>query len=227
MAKAQNLDWVSDSEALGESVQIKFLPLDYVRKNIDSLLFDRNSKRHDVGALYQSIQRYGFVDPPKWDENLNGGKGGIVYGNGRMEVFAHLYQDKIDGKKPPRGIPVSKGSGDWLIPVKCGVDCSSESEAMVLAIDHNNLVMSGGDFTARDMTKLWDTAEYIGLLKDLAEAEEMPITVDEEDLASLLLGLANEGKEEGGGGETEEIDVDGMELEHRCPKCGFEYDSKK
>lgn len=211
----------------GEVIEIRFLPLAYVVKNIKSLLLARNSKKHDVGALYQSIWRYGFCDPPKYDATLNNGNGGFVFGNGRVEVFALLLQDKLDGKKPPRGIPISKIDGDWVIPFKVGVDCSKESEAIAFSIDHNNLVMSGGDFTAWDMTKAWDVSKYIGALKDLADEEVAPITVDTEAIASLLLGaIGDEGMVDGAGRENAEIDVDGIELEHRCPKCGFEFDSK-
>jgi hypothetical protein len=70
-------------EVQGEVVTIKYLPLSVAAERLEGLLWGKNAKRHDAGGLWQSIKRYGFIDPPKFDRSLNGGKGGIgVTGDG-------------------------------------------------------------------------------------------------------------------------------------------------
>jgi hypothetical protein len=217
---------IDPSELKGDFVSLVMAPLSSVR-NYHELLWAKNPKKHDIGGIWQSIKKYGFCDPVKWDSNINGGKGGIVYGNGRFETLVSmLVEAAANGEEPPRGIGIDK-AGEWYIPIAIGCDQESESMAIALGIDHNNLTL-GGDFGLSEMTKLWDEESYIGLLKESAENGIMPITVDEGDLASLLLGLA--GDDGGRGDEDEEkdneVDVDGIELDHQCPKCGFQFDEK-
>jgi hypothetical protein len=108
-----------------------------------------------------------------------------------------------------------------------GVDQESEALARSLAIDDNNFVMGGSDFTAFDIAKMWES-EYIGVLTELADQNITPITVDESAIADLLLSLSGESEsvEETEEDKDTEIDVDGIELECKCPKCGFEFDPK-
>jgi DNA modification methylase len=175
----------------GEHLVIRFVPLAIVRQLLPAMLWDRNGKRHDIGGVYESIDRFGFVDYPKWDKNLNGGKGGIVFGNGRTEaVVMGLIQAKIDGNPAPRGIPVSKEDGDWCIPIEFGVDAASEAQAQSLAIAHNNLTMSGSDFTAEEIARMWEPATYLEVLQSLQTVGELPPTVDDEAIEELLRAAA-------------------------------------
>lgn len=114
----------------GEQLQLKYVPLAQV------VLWDENPKKHDIGGLMQSIKRYGFVDPPKFDPQLNNGNGGIVYGNGRSECVKLIKQETPHD--PPRGVLVDD-KGEWFLPVLFGLDAESEAIAKALAIDHNNL----------------------------------------------------------------------------------------
>jgi hypothetical protein len=197
---------IDSSEITGDTLSLKFVPLSALSK-LDEVLLQKNFKRHDIGGLWQSIERYGFVNPAKFDVNLNGGKGGLVFGNGRTEaIVGMLIEAQRDKKDPPRGV-ATNADGEWCVPVLFGVDQASEALARSLAIDDNNFVMAGGDFTAWDMAKMWDVPEYVGLLKGLAEEETLAITVDEDGLASLLLGLA------GDGDRPEETEEDLEELE--------------
>lgn len=152
-------------------LRIEYVPLDEVRR------WGRNPKKHDMGALVAAIERYGFVDPPKFDRAL----GALVYGNGRDEALEWM---KSQGRAAPRGIRVDE-SGRWLVPVKFGVDAASQGEAEALAIDHNNLTMAGGDFTAFDMARMWD-ASYAGLLEGLQVDDALPLTLDASSLSALL-----------------------------------------
>lgn len=184
----------------GEQLQLKYLPLEQV------ILWDENPKKHDVGGLMQSIKRYGFVDPPKFDPQLNGGSGGIVYGNGRSECVKMIKQDTPN--EPPRGVLVDD-KGEWYLPVLFGLDAESEAVARALAIDHNNLTVAGGDFDLWDYAKMWNQESYAEVLRCLEESEIAPITMSQEDIASYLriINAGVEAKEYGEG------IAEGVELE--------------
>lgn len=159
-----------------DGLTIKYMRLDEVAK----LRWQKNPKRHDIGAIVESIRRHGFVDPPKLDATL----GALVYGNGRDEALEWMH---AQGDEPPRGILVAD-DGMWLMPVKVGVDAATEQEAEALAIAHNNLTMSGGDFTPWDMARMWDRDAYAALLTELAQRDALPVTVDGDALDALLRG---------------------------------------
>lgn len=184
----------------GEKLQLKYLPIEQV------FLWDDNPKKHDVGGLIQSIKTYGFVDPPKFDPSLNGGKGGIVYGNGRSECVKMIKQDTPN--EPPRGVLVDD-QGGWYLPVLFGLDAESEAVARALAIDHNNLTMAGGDFDLWDYAKMWNQESYAEVLRSLEGSEMAPITMSQEDIASYLriINAGVEAKEYGEG------IAEGVELE--------------
>lgn len=184
----------------GEKLQLKYVPLDQV------ILWDENPKKHDVGGLMQSIKRYGFVDPPKFDPQLNGGSGGIVYGNGRSECVKVIKQDTPN--ESPRGVLVDD-KGEWYLPVLFGLDAESEAVARALAIDHNNLTMAGGDFDLWDYAKMWNQESYAEVLRNLESSEMVPITMSHDDIASYLR-ILNAGV---AGREFGEGIAEGIELE--------------
>lgn len=160
-----------------EKLELRFIKLS------DLTLFAHNAKLHDIGAISQSIQRYGFLDPLKWDKNLNQGKGGIVEGNGRLETLMQMFKQK---QLAPRGIAADT-DGEWCVPVLFGLDAESEAQAAAYSIDHNNLTLAGGDgFTALDVSQLYDPEAYKSLLQELADIEMMPISVDLDDLNLML-----------------------------------------
>lgn len=180
-----------------------------------NLLWQDNSKLHDLGSLYTAIERYGFQELPKLDKQLKNKLGeprAIKSGNGRIEALQLL---KKDGKNVPRGI-LQDTDGEWLVPILFGVDGKTEAEAIGYAFDANNLTMTGGDFTAYDIAKLWN-GEYIGQLRQLAEQDALPVSVSAEDLGSLLfvpdfepVGIDEQGK----------LDEKKKVI---CPECGHEF----
>lgn len=192
-------------------LELRYVPLDTLRR------WERNHKRHDLGALAVSIARHGFKDPPKFEPMLNGGEGGVAEGNGRSEILAVMRAQggpRGEGwpkdRKAPRGVMATPEG--WLVPVLFGVDATSQAAAEAYAVAHNNLTMAGGDFTDADMAGMWEPEGYAALLEDLARQGETPVTVDESALDALLTylregpeGAAGEG-EEGGEGEGEGSD---------------------
>ncbi len=185
----------------GEQLQLKYILLDQV------ILWDDNPKKHDESALISSILKYGFADSPKYDPNLNNGKGGLVYGNGRS-ICLKMIRDDLQYDVVPRGIAVDQ-DGNWHVPVLFGVDAESEAAAKSFAVDHNNLTMSGGDFDHWDMAKMWETDDYAAVLRSLQDAETLPLTMNDADISSFLSMIEN-GVE---GREFDESIADGVELE--------------
>lgn len=154
---------------------IKYVPLDTVAR------WDRNAKKHNIPKLIESFIQHGFKDPMKYEPALNGGKGGIVEGNGRAEALKTMRNQ--NPKKPPRGVTVQDGK--WLVPVIFGVDAKSAKAAEAYGVDANNLVVMGGDDSVGDVMKLWED-QAIGLFQDLKQSGFMPVSVDGEALDAML-----------------------------------------
>jgi hypothetical protein len=143
-------------------------------KEAVSCLWTENPKQHDIGSIVESLTKYGIQELPVWDGKLNGGKGAIKAGNGRVEA---LWRMEKNGYACPRGI-IESPEG-WLMPVIEGVEASSEDEARAYAVDSNNLVLAGGEFLPFEVSKLWGSG-YMDVLKDLYEKRSLPVSVDED-----------------------------------------------
>ncbi len=153
------------------------------------LLWSENPKLHDLGALVQSIEKYGFQELPRFDlqlPNISGGTGGIKAGNGRIETLAVMERDAMN---LPRGLAQDKTTGAWVMPILVGTDADSLNAARAYAIDSNNLTMSGGDFTGFDYRRLWNDNAYLRILENLGIDGELPVSVSGDDLDIFLKGL--------------------------------------
>ena len=95
----------------------------------------RNPKKHDLAALRQSMERWGFTQPLA----LNETSGKLVEGHGRLEVLQAL---KAEGAKAPARVQV-KGK-EWLVPVVRGLAFASETEAEAYLVAANQLTIAGG-----------------------------------------------------------------------------------
>lgn len=169
----------------GERLQIAYVRLS------QAALWDRNPKRHDLRQIAQSIARYGFKDPPKYEPALNNGAGGVVEGNGRLSALRLMKDTGLEmdvlleqGRVVPPGI-LEMTDGEWAIPLLFGVDAQSQASAEAYGVDHNNLTLAGGDFTTEDMRRLWDSDVLISILQD-QNAETLPVTADGFDALGLL-----------------------------------------
>ncbi len=76
VGKLKQLQTVNRENIEGEYVEIRLVPLSQIEK-LDGVLWDKNSKKHDIDKILESIERYGFIDPPKLDRHLNGERGGF------------------------------------------------------------------------------------------------------------------------------------------------------
>ena len=204
-------------------------------KDAIGLLWDENPKLHDIGGVVLSIQKHGYQEFPKYDDklrNVNGKRGAIKAGNGRIEALYRMEQDDME---LPRGLAKVRESNDWAVAIGAGVNANSEALAKSYAIDSNNLTMQGGDFTALDMAKMWSPEKYMAVLNELGEhPADMPVSVDPEvfDHLDRFLNEIDEDLIDDPGGEIDRADelqekwqvqpgdIWGMGKYAVCPGCG-------
>lgn len=198
-----------------ERLSTEYVPLSKVL----ALLWRRNPKLHSIGDLVQSFKKHGFRDAPAFDEELQPETGGaIVDGNGRIEALAAM---KAGSDKPPRGILVRE-DGEWLIPIQFGINAESKAAAEAYAIDANNTPLLGGDFTDWEMARMWD-ASYSGLLEELAELDEFPVSADGDSVDMLLEAAKNLASLDLPELEDEEKSKKRNPKVNECPKCGHRW----
>jgi len=199
--------WWRAETIADERLQVRYVALDTLA------VWDSNPKKHDPEQLATSIRRYGFKDPPKFEPSLNGGRGGIVEGNGRAEVLRAMREA---GEEPPRGIGVD-AEGRWLAPVLFGVDAASRAEAEAYGVDHNALTLGGSGLGAEDLLRLFDETALEALLRDAPDASDLLVSLDTGDVDALLQGPSYEPVS---AEEQSRLDEKKMVT---CPDCGKEF----
>lgn len=130
-------------------MHINYLPLSEIQPAV------RNPKNHDLEALHDSFQRFGFVMPLL--KNMTTGR--LTVGHGRLE---ELQRSKEEGEVPPTNIKVNPG-GEWLVPVIEGISFTDDTEAEAYLLADNRLVEVGG----------WTAAELVPILKDLRDRQAL------------------------------------------------------
>lgn len=228
---------ISLEQVEGDVLHIRYVPLPAF--DLDVQLWEENSKLHDLQLLEESILEYGYADCAKWDGNLNGGRGGFVYGNGRSEALVvKLNRMRAAGEEPPRGVGCDRETGEWVIPVKFGVDTFSEAQAKAFGFTHNIATMQGSEYSPADIAKMF-SPEFSSQLQELADAgEALPVGFDGDYLDSLLRyeqlshdeALAfNSGSEESSTYQPPEefpSYSESIPTEHTCPKCSYRWSGK-
>lgn len=130
---------------------------------------DRNVKDHDIGAIHESMNRFGFTSPLLMNESTQK----LVAGHGRVEA---LRQKKQFNEDRPANIEVAE-DGDWLVPVIRGVYFENEEEAQAYLLADNRLTELGG----------WDTNALLEELQILSENSGLEGTgFDDADLNNLM-----------------------------------------
>jgi hypothetical protein len=170
------------SKKAGDELQIHYVAL----SDLADKLLAGNSKLHSIDDLTDSIERYDFQDPMKYDPSLNGGEGGIVEGNGRLEWSLDA---RDSGRKAPRGIKVQ--DDEWFVPVVFGVEFASEQEAIAYSVSHNLSALWGSGLETLDSIKLFDEDLLKAQLTGRAEMDvELPVGLG--DGLELWMGLEDE-----------------------------------
>lgn len=124
-----------------------------VQKKLEEIEYaDVNPKDHDLGVIYQSIKRFGFINPPL----VNSATGKLLAGHGRLETLKMI---KHEGQFVPKFIDVDD-NGEWLVPVLESADLKDEGEAQAYLLADNRITEIGG----------WHTLDLVDSLKDVIEA---------------------------------------------------------
>lgn len=145
-----------------EKVRVVLTPLSKITEA------DRNVKDHDIGAIHESMNRFGFTSPLLMNEATQK----LVAGHGRVEA---LRQKKQFGEDPPKNIEVNEN--DWLVPIIRGVYFDNEEEAQAYLLADNRLTELGG----------WNTTALVEELQKLAESSSLEGTgFDDADLDALM-----------------------------------------
>jgi len=155
--------WI-DKMSNTNKVKIEYISLEDLQK------WPRNPKDHDLGAIHQSMSRFGFVNPFIIDERT----GKLVVGHGRLDI---LQQMKAGGQEPPERITIKDNL--WLVPVVRGISFDSDLETEGYLIADNRLTELGG----------WREDKLSEVLSDLAtQGKEMlnGIGFDDDDIDSLI-----------------------------------------
>lgn len=191
---------------------LKYIPISQAE------LFDNNAKLHNLDQIIESIARYGFKSACKWESTLNGGRGGIVAGNGRVEALRVMEER---GDELPIGIAQDTETGEWCVPVLFGVEAESEAIARAYALDDNNLTLLGGDFAVADLMKLYDQELLLSELEELGRSGESPVTINVESIEEMLNKIADNKSDNG---LSDDAPSDNTEpVKNECPNCGFKY----
>lgn len=128
----------------------------------------RNVKAHDLGAIIESVRRFGFADAVVIDERT----GRLVSGHGRIDALRAM---KADGAPPPAGVQVD--GDEWLVPVQRGWASRNDAEAEAFIVAANRLVELGG----------WDQPGLEAVLADLAKQGALAGTgYDADDVDRML-----------------------------------------
>ena len=144
-------------------VRVEYMLLDEITEA------DINVKDHDIGAIHESMNRFGFTSPLLMNEATMK----LVAGHGRIEA---LNQKRQFNEPRPNNIEVDEDN-NWTVPVIRGISFKDENEAQAYLLADNRLVELGG----------WNTDALLEELKKLSqEAEGLAGTgFDDADLASL------------------------------------------
>ena len=164
-----------------ESVDIQYTKLSDIAEA------DVNPKDHDIGAIHESMNRFGFTSPLL----MNEATGKLVAGHGRVEA---LTQKKQFNEDPPANINVDE-DGDWLIPIIRGVSFKDENEAQAYLLADNRLVELGGwntNVLLEELEKLAETSDLSGTGFDQADIQQMyddmEASIDEGEDKGLPMG---------------------------------------
>jgi hypothetical protein len=200
MNKAESLTELATKA--GDELQIHYVEL----SSLADKFLENNSKLHSMPDLQESVDRYSFRDPIAFDMTLNGGEGGIIEGNGRLE---YLLYAKDANQPAPRGI--RDVGGKWYVPVVFGVNAETEGDAIAYSISHNLSAMWGSNLSFLDQSRLFSDDLLKAQLIGLSEVDgAFPVGLDGDDF-QLWMGLNGDFEEfpsidEGNAEETSQED---------------------
>ena len=149
-------------------IRVEYIDLDEIVEA------DNNPKDHDLGVIYQSINRFGFNNPII----INDANGKLLVGHGRLQALKMI---RDAGEDAPDRIVVEDGC--WQVPVIKGVNIDNPAEAQAYLLADNRLTELGG----------WKNMDLIESLNEiLEETGDLDGTgYDLEDVDTILKSLEN------------------------------------
>lgn len=132
----------------------------------------RNVKKHDIGVLVQSIQRFGFNDAAIIDERTSK----LVSGHGRVAALRQMRQAKA-----PAPAGVRANGDDWWVPVQLGWSSKDDVEAEAFLVAANRIVELGG----------YDEPVLEVVLRELAAADALGGTGFDQEGVDRIINEAN------------------------------------
>lgn len=120
----------TEPERQAGELWIEYLRLDTIHRD------PTNPKDHDLGALAESLKRFGFIAPMGMNEET----GLLLFGHGRLDELEDL---RLRGEPVPENIQADPSDGMWKAPVIHGIHMT-EAEGRAYVIADNRLVELGG-----------------------------------------------------------------------------------
>ena len=146
-----------------QEITVEYIPLSDINPA------DKNPKDHDIGQIYLSMKRHGFVNLPL----INSATDKLLAGHGRLETLQAIKQE---GEWVPDRIKV-RDDGEWLVPCMVGVNIEDEGEALAYLVADNRLTEIGGYHTDELIDTINDILENTNNLDgtgfDLSDIEDM------------------------------------------------------
>lgn len=174
--------------------------------------WSRNARQHSdesTRKLAAGIRRFGFLVPlTAWRDERR-----IAAGHGRRLAMQAILRE--DPHFVPRNAP--EGVGPGMVPVMWE-DFATEAQFEAFAIADNRQAKNAHD----------DGALIAGILADL-DAQGMDFEgmgfhdAEIEALMRQVGAVEVDPDEEPPESSSQEIDVDEFDMEHQCPRCGFEF----
>ena len=151
---------------------------------------DNNPKDHDLGVIYQSINRFGFTNPIM----LNEATGKLLAGHGRLQALK-LIKDAND----PIPDRIVEEDGRWMVPVIKGINIDNPAEAQAYLLADNRLTELGG----------WKNIDLIESLNEIMEKTgDLDGTgYDLEDIDTILRDLERDSFGDAAGESTESAET--------------------
>ena len=165
-------------------LEVKYIDLDEI------IEADNNPKDHDLGVIYQSINRFGFTNPIM----LNESTGKLLAGHGRLQALKLIK----DANEPVPDRIVEEG-GRWMVPVIKGINIDNPAEAQAYLLADNRLTELGG----------WKNIDLIESLNEIMEKTgDLDGTgYDLEDIDTILRDLERDSFGDAAGESTESAET--------------------
>lgn len=168
----------------------------------------------------------------------------------KSQITPNDYNPNKTSERQQRAIAESLDKYGQLLEIVVRPDPNHDGKYLIVDGEHRwqelgdtvycNVVYGLSDTDAKKLTVIFnetrgqaDKSELGQLLASLGEDLDdlmVGLPYDEDELNSMLAGVddgldddSDEFDDIENDGNTQEIDVDSYEFEHRCPKCGFEY----